>query len=565
MQHASNNRPSRKLHRFHGGLHLPDNKHQSTGKPVEQALLPKRLILPLQQHIGEIAEPLVAVGDKVFKGQMIAKPQGYISSPIHASSSGTVLEIAELAIPHPSGLSAPCIVIETDGRDEWCELPEPIADFASADHALLRERIRSAGIVGLGGAAFPTSVKLNPGPDNPIHTLVINGAECEPFITCDDMLMRAQADRIVAGISILRYLTGAEKCLIGIEDNKPEAITAMGDAVTRAAQEWAEVVSIPTLYPSGGEKQLIKVLIGTEVPSGGIPAHIGIVCHNVGTAATVADAVLEGKPLISRYVTITGEGVNSPRNLEVMVGTPAAELIDQAGGYTEAAAKLIMGGPMMGFTLHEDMVPITKAANCLLVASLSETPEASPALACIRCGKCAEVCPVNLLPQQMYWYARAKDLEKAQEYNLFDCIECGCCSHVCPSHIPLVQYYRYAKTESWALERETRAAEHARLRHEAREARLERLKAERKARLGKKKEALAKKPAANKADGIDPKKAAIEAAMKRAAEKKASLSEKGIKPENTEQLTEAQQRAIADVDARRATDKETATSDQQGK
>ncbi|WP_241086290.1 electron transport complex subunit RsxC [Candidatus Vondammii sp. HM_W22] len=565
MQYASNHHPIHKLHRFHGGLHLPDNKRQSTGQPVAQAHLPKRLILPLQQHIGEIAESLVAVGDRVLKGEMIAKPQGYISSPVHASSSGIVVAIAEHAIPHPSGLSAPCIVIETDGKDEWCELPEPIVDITSAGHTLLRERIRSAGIVGLGGGAFPTSVKLNPGPDNPINTLVINGAECEPFITCDDMLMRAQADRIMAGIGILRHLTGAEKCLIGIEDNKPEAITAMSDVVARAALEWAEVVSIPTLYPSGGEKQLIKVLLGTEVPSGGIPAHIGVVCHNVGTAATVADAVLEGKPLISRYLTITGEGVNSPCNMKALIGTPAVELIDQAGGYAAAAAKLIMGGPMMGFTLHEDRVPITKATNCLLVSSLSESPEASPALACIRCGKCAEVCPVNLLPQQMYWYARAKDLEKAQDYNLFDCIECGCCSHVCPSHIPLVQYYRYAKTESWAQERETKSAEHARLRHEAREARLERLKAERKARLGKKKEALAKKSTAKKADGVDPKKAAIEAAMKRAAEKKANLSENGIKPENTEQLTEAQQRAIADADARRTTDKETTIPDQQGK
>ncbi len=541
----------RRLHRFHGGLHLPDNKAQSTGQPVATAHLPKRLILPLQQHIGAKAHPLVTVGDKVLKGQMIAAASGVVSAPIHAPTSGTVVAIEEQPVPHPSGLPDDCIVIETDGEERWAELPPPLTDYTRYSAEELLTRIRDAGIVGMGGAAFPTGVKLNPAPGKKIHTLIINGAECEPYITCDDMLMREQADRILQGIGILRHLLGVEQCLIGIEDNKPEAIEAMSQAVEKSAQAGTELVSIPTLYPSGGEKQLIRVLTGQEVPSGGIPAHVGIVCHNVGTAAAVADAVLDGIPLISRYLTLTGEGIRQPRNLQVLIGTPASELIEQAGGYTPSVRELIIGGPMMGFTVATDEIPVSKAVNCLLAVSANEAPDPGPARPCIRCGRCAEVCPVQLLPQQMYWYARAKDLEKVQEYNLFDCIECGCCSHVCPSHIPLVQYYRFAKNESWDQERERKKADHARQRHEAKMARLARLEAEKKARLKKKKAALAKKPSAKGGDGEDPKKAAIEAAIKRAAEKKAQLAKEGVKPENTERLTPAQQKQIDQAEARR--------------
>jgi len=523
---------------------------------VEKAALPGRLILPLQQHIGVVAQPLVSVGERVLKGQMIASAQGPVSAPVHAPTSGTVVEIADYPVPHPSGLSARCIVIDSDGRDEWVELPSPL-DLEHSDPDHLRERIRDAGIVGMGGAAFPTSVKLNPGPDKRIHTLIINGAECEPFITCDDMLMRDRAERVIAGVAILKGLLGAKQCQIGIEDNKPEAISTLAQAVKESHLEQTEVVTIPTLYPSGGEKQLIRVITGKEVPSGGIPAHIGIVCHNVGTAAAVADAILEGIPLISRYVTLTGEGVAQPRNLEVLIGTPASELIEQAGGYTDKISRLILGGPMMGLTLHDDNVPLTKAANCLLAASAEEAPDPGPATACIRCGQCAAACPVSLLPQQMYWYARAKDLEKAQEYNLFDCIECGCCSHVCPSHIPLVQYFRFAKNESWDQEREKRKAELARQRHEARAARLARMEAEKKARMRKKKAAL-KRPAAKKgaaADGV--KKQAIREAVKRATEKKAGLAARGVAPENTENLTPAQQKQVDQANARRAGDSPT--------
>jgi len=553
MYYPSTKKPARRLYKFPGGLHLPENKAQSTQKAAVKAALPRILTLPIRQHIGAPAQPLVEVGEHVLKGQPIANPKGRISAALHAPSSGIIKEIAEYPVAHPSGLSALCVVIETDGRDEWAELPPAIDDWRQCDRQLLLERIREAGIVGLGGASFPSDIKLGAGKGQAIGTLVINGAECEPFITCDDMLMRERPAEIVAGIAIMQHLVGAAECLIGIEDNKPQAIAAMTQAIEQQKLANIEVVSIPTLYPSGGERQLIRVLTGKEVPSGEIPARIGIVCQNVGTAKAVADAVLRSQPLISRYVTLTGEGIASPCNMETLIGTSSAELIEQAGGYTGKQRLLIMGGPMMGFTLHSDQVPIVKASNCLLAASSREAPDPGPAVACIRCGQCAEVCPVSLLPQQMYWYARAKDLEKTQEYNLFDCIECGCCSHVCPSHIPLVQYFRYAKNESWDQERDKKSAELARQRHEARQARLAALEAEKAERARKKRAALAKSKATADTGRAapDPKKAAIEAALKRAAEKKARLASEGVKPQNTENLTDDQQRQIRQADARR--------------
>ncbi|WP_295539353.1 electron transport complex subunit RsxC [uncultured Thiohalocapsa sp.] len=509
-----------RLWHFHGGIHLPDEKALSNAGASVAAPLPTQLVVALQQHIGAPSAPCVSVGDRVKKGQVLANPRGYVSAPVHAPSSGTVVALEPRQVPHPSGLAAPCVVIATDGADAWGELPAPLPDFEQHDPAELRERIRQSGIVGMGGASFPSSVKLNPGPDQPIHTLVINGAECEPYITCDDLLMRERAADIVDGIRVMLHILGTQRCLVGIEDNKPEALAAMRRAAQRANAQDAvagriKVREIPTLYPSGGEKQLIKILTGKEVPSHGIPAQIGIVCQNVGTACAVADAVLRGRPLIERYVTVTGRAVGKPQNYRVRIGTPAADLVAASGGYTVEPEKLVIGGPMMGFRIDSDAVPITKAANCILALTKAESPDPGAPQPCIRCGRCAEVCPANLLPQQLYWHARAKDLDKVQDYNLFDCIECGCCAVVCPSHIPLVQYYRYAKTESWAREREKRAAEHARERHAAKEARLERQERERKARMRKKQEAVAPKGGRD-----DAKQAAIEAARERAAAKK---------------------------------------------
>lgn len=538
---------SRKLWHFPGGLHLPDHKAMSTGQPSTTAAVPERLIIPLQQHIGAPAKPLVTVGDKVLKGQPLARPEGYVSTPVHASSSGKVVAIEEHPVPHPSGLSAMCIIIETDGEERWVELKRH-PDYHQLDPSELRNIIRDAGIVGLGGAGFPAFIKLNPGSRTAIDTLILNGAECEPYITCDDVLMRERADEVIDGARIMRHALQAKQCLIGIEDNKPEALAAIRDALSRLGEKSIEAVQVPTRYPTGGEKQLIKILTGKEVPSQGLPIDIGIVCHNVATAASIHRAVELGEPLISRLVTVTGHGAARPQNLEVHIGTPIATLIEQAGGNRAIPYKLVMGGPMMGFELQHAQLPVIKTTNCLLLAGKEDAPEHGPVRSCIRCGECAKVCPAQLLPQQLYWYARAKDFEKAQDYNVFDCIECGCCAYVCPSNLPLVQYYRFAKTEIWAQEREKKAADRARERHEFRLFRQEREKEERAARHRSKAKAV-------KQDGDEnAKKAAIQAAMERARAKRETA---GAEPKNIENLTEAQQQQIAEAEERRKLLKET--------
>ncbi len=509
--------PTSRLWTFHGGLHLASDKQASTQRPVLEAQLPKQLILPLQQHIGQAAKPLVMLGEHVSKGQLLAQADGYISAALHAPSSGSLVALEERPVAHPSGLSALCLVLETDGKEQWGELSPPLADYQAVDPADLRQRIRASGIVGLGGAAFPSAVKLNPGPNVRINQLILNGAECEPNITCDDMLMRNQARQILHGLLIMAHALQVRDAIIGIEQDKPEAITALWDALSEfgAEADGIRIQPIPVIYPTGGEKQLIQVLTGRQVPSHGLPAEIGIICHNVATAAAVYEAVMNGRPLISRYLTIAGQGVQQAQVLDVLIGTPVRELIAQCGGYTDHLSRLIMGGPMMGYTLHSDQVPVVKSSNCILASAVPPSPAPMP---CIRCGACAEVCPAQLLPQQLYWYARSREFDKTQDYHLFDCIECGCCSAVCPSHIPLVQYYRHAKTEIWAQEQEREKADLARQRHEFRLQRLEQEKQEKAERSRKKKEAL------SKAVGPDPKKVVIEAALARARAKKAETA-----------------------------------------
>ena len=534
---------SRKLFKFHGGVHPPFHKDDSNQLPILSAGIPAQLVFPLQQHIGKEAQAVVTVGEKVYKGQLIAEANhNGLSANIHASTSGKISAIEDRALPHPSGLTGICIVLDTDGKDDWgkCKL-EPYPDYQNKEVSILLERVEQAGIVGLGGAAFPMAVKLSGSAKSSINTLIINAAECEPYITCDDLLMREKSAEIIAGVKIIQHMVKPNECLIGIEDNKPEAIEIMRKACEDESN--IEVVAIPTIYPSGGEKQLIEILTGKEVPAGGLPLNIGILGQNVGTVYSLYQAIVQGIPLLSRVVTVTGNGVQKPQNFDVLNGTPISYLVEKAGGYTKMADHLIMGGPMMGFALKDDNIPVVKATNCTLFISTTVLNESNsafsrqPTLPCIRCGKCMEACPVNLLPQQMYWHIRAKDFERTESHNLKDCIECGACSFVCPSHIPLVDYYRFAKAEMRDQADAQKKADLARQRHEFLEFRKERDKREReekraahKAALQKKKEIAAKAKAegatANDAKTInstqkdDSKADAIKAAMQRAKAKK---------------------------------------------
>ncbi|MCX4186695.1 electron transport complex subunit RsxC [Methylophaga sp. OBS4] len=478
------------LSSFPGGLKLRGHKKRSTQTPIRKTPLARQLILPLQQHIGSAAVPIVAVGDKVLKGQRIASADGHVSVCMHAPSSGTIVAIDEQPIPHPSGLSAPCITIETDGEDRWIDR-HPVQNFRDMSAHEIRQLIRDAGIVGLGGAGFPSFIKLNPGVHHTVDTLLLNGAECEPYIACDDMLMRERADGILDGIEIMQHALRAREVILAIEDNKPEAISSMELALaSRPHMTSVRVVVVPTRYPTGGEKQLIQVVTGKQVPSNGLPIDIGIVCHNMATANAVGRAINHGEPLISRIVTVTGTDVKHAGNFETLFGTPIAELLQFAETRRQPDEPFILGGPMMGFNLAGDNLPITKTANCILVG-VEGAATASEPLPCIRCGECAAVCPASLLPQQLYWHARAKDFDQTRDYNLFDCIECGCCDYVCPSKIPLVSYFRFAKTEIMNQERERQKSDLARIRFETRQARLEREQREKEERQKQRKAALA--------------------------------------------------------------------------
>jgi electron transport complex protein RnfC len=381
--------------------------------------------------------------------------------------------------------------------------------------AALLERVRLAGIAGLGGAGFPTAIKLASDRKMGIHTLIINGTECEPYITADDTVMQRFAQQIVEGAEILGHMVGAETVLFAVEDNKPEAVEAMRQAAEALAG--AEVVTFPTKYPSGGEKQLIEILLNAQVPSGGIPADIGVLCQNPSTAIAVRDALIDGKPVTHRITTVTGMSLKNPGNRRVMLGTPIRELLDTAGFNADTADRVIHGGPMMGFAVTDLNMPVVKITNCVLAPTRSEIPPPQPQQACIRCGMCAEACPASLLPQQLYWYARAKDQDQLERHNLMDCIECGACAYVCPSHIPLVQYYRSAKGSIREATKEKVRSDNSRVRFEARQERLERELAAREAKRAARKAAAE----ARSQSGGDPVQAAIERAKAKKAKQEA--------------------------------------------
>ena len=561
MSVASSN--SMKTYPLTGGIYPPERKTLSNHTPIQPVPLAKHYIIPLQQSLGAPAKPCVTVGQKVLKGQLLATPNGLVSAAAHAPTSGTIQAIEARPYPHPSGEDSLAIVLDADGHDQWAEL-QPITNYQLLDKAELLERIRWAGISGLGGAGFPTAVKV--ASNQPIHTLIINGAECEPYITADDRLMRERADLLVQGIEILAHLIEPQQILLGIEDNKPEAIAAVRAAV---AERPIQVVSFPTKYPSGGEKQLIQILLGQEVPHGQLPADIGVLCQNVGTAVAIAEAINQGKPLISRITTLTGDAFYSPTNVEALIGTPIEHLLNFAGLNQQRLHRLIMGGPMMGFTLLNTQAPVIKTTNCLLAATADELPAPAPAMPCIRCGDCAQVCPVSLLPQQLHFYALGNDHEQLQAHDLFDCIECGACAYVCPSSIPLVQYYRAAKAEIRDAERKLQKAEHARIRFEQRQERLrleeERKEAERQARAERAAQARAASskvaPTASQAPSTDHdeqlKRLKIEASMARVALTKAQkqLAEHGTEAlqaqvQQLEQVASAAQAAYQQAAAK---------------
>lgn len=503
------------LWRSPGGIHPPEVKFLSNATPIGQLPLASTYLVPVPQ-VGENCTLAVKVGDSVLKGTPLTQGTSIWHLPVHAPTSGTIVAIEPRASNHASALPVNTCVIAADGKDTWCELVQNQLDDLS--HQQIVDKVRSAGIAGMGGAAFPTHIKLNPVSE--IDLVIINGVECEPYISADDRLMREYSQDILAGIGIIHRLLTPKRIVIAIEDNKPEAAKAMQAAVSQCGLPAGSirVTVIPTKYPSGGEKQLIQIITGREVPSGAIPAKLGIVVHNVGTAYAIHQAVTQGKPLVERVVTVTGKNVSKPGNYWLPIGTPVDHVLTATKFTPEPDQKVIIGGPMMGHALANIQVPILKGTNCILVPSSQEIGSSPEEKACIRCGECATACPALLLPQQLFWHAKAEEYDKAASYNLKDCIECGCCSYVCPSDIPLVEYYRIAKSALKQAADEKQQAERAKQRFDARLARLEE---EKLAREAKAKEASERRQASM--TGTD--KNAVAEAMARIAAKKAAAAQ----------------------------------------
>jgi electron transport complex protein RnfC len=486
-----------KLFPIRGGIHPDYRKELSSEKAIVALPLPAALYIPLQQHIGAPAEVLVNEGDLVKKWQMIARCGGAVSAAQHAPTSGRIQAITQIAAPHPSGLAQTTIVIEPDGKEEWAELPEPITDPFSADTHTINERVAASGIVGMGGAAFPSAIKLNLGTQKKLEILLLNGAECEPYLTCDDRVMREHADEIIDGARIMAHALGAPRVVIAIEDNKPQAIAAM----TRAASVFSaiEVAGVPVQYPMGSERHLVQAITGRETPAKKLTADIGAVVHNVATARAVHHAVRFGRPLISRVVTVSGGAVREPNNIEAPIGARVADLIAFCGGFASVPASLINGGPMMGQPLPGLDVPVVKGMSGILALTAGEINQ-QPASACIRCGSCVTICPCGLVPVEMAAFIRKDNFEVAARLGVMDCVSCGSCSWVCPSHIPLVHYFNYAKGMINAQERERRKNDQTRILAEAHTLRTEKAAAEKAAALAAKKAQAAAAAAAKAAD-----------------------------------------------------------------
>lgn len=472
-----------RLFRFKGGVHPAENKH-TRELPIQIPPLPERLYLPLQQHIGAPATPIVEVGDKVLKGQLLATANGAVSAPVHASTSGTIEAIDDITAPHPSGLPVKSIVLKSDGEDRWLESVVPIDPYQLSPGELAA-KVGEAGIVGMGGAAFPAAVKLNLGDSRSIHTLIINGGECEPYLTCDDRLMQERSADVIDGVSLMMHALQTERSIIAVESNKPEALAALQEASKDNAR--IEVTSVPTLYPMGSEKQMVQTVTGMEIPAGKLAADIGVMVHNVATAYAVHRALRKGHPLVSRVVTVGGSCVSKPANLEVPIGTLAEELVNECGGLSCEPDRLILGGPMMGLSVPHLRIPIVKGTNAILALSVEDTHLHQNLRPCIRCGRCVEACPVGLMPLEMAARARNNDAEGASAFGLMDCIGCGSCSYVCPSSIPLTQYFNFAKGMLAQARTDKQKADFTKNLAQARNERLERLAREKKEKAAKRK------------------------------------------------------------------------------
>ena len=496
-----------KIFKFNGGINAETKKNISTLLPVEKIKIPKKLILPLRQHIGNMPKIKVNVGDYVLKGQLIAEADGNVSAAIHAPTSGKIKSIEKLLIPHPSGLPDYCIVILPDMKDKWIE--KNSIDWKKIGIDKTIKLLLNSGIVGLGGAAFPSHLKLGSNRNNKIETLIVNAAECEPYITCDDMLIREKSEELIKGIQLVQELLGAKETIIGIEDNKPEALDKINLFLKEQSSIKAKVV--PTIYPSGDAKRLIYLINGIKIPKQKRAVEFGIQMFNVATIIAIYRFIEYGEPSLSRILTITGN-LHKPKNYEVLFGTSLKDLIKKSGGQVNKNDTYIMGGPMMGFKLPSIDISVTKTMNCVISAEEDMIKEKKEPLPCIRCSKCAEACPVELQPQDLFWFSKSDQFEKAQSYNLFDCIECGCCSYVCPSNIPLVQFYRYAKSEIIAKNIEKEEADIARERNDFRVLRLEREKKERAERNAKRK---LESSSGDKSKLIAEKRAEIADAMNR--------------------------------------------------
>lgn len=428
-----------KLFSFKGGVHPPEMKELAEDSPIRKAEIPKNLTLPLVQHIGAPCKATVEVGQQVREGQVIGETQAFVTAPVHAPVSGKVKKIENVL--HPLGIKVPAVLLEVDEGEEK-EYMKPLGDDpAKLDPKRMLERVQQAGIVGMGGATFPAHVKFAPPKEKKIDTFIINGCECEPYLTADYRVMLERGDDVLLGAQMISKMLGVERTIVGIEENKPEAIENLRQLTGSAG---GEVQVVETKYPQGAEKMLIKALLNREVPSGGLPMDVGVVVSNVGTAVAVCEAVRDGKPLIERVVTVTGNGVGKPGNFLARIGTSVQSLVDQAGGTVGTVGKLIMGGPMMGLAQSSFDIPVIKGTSGILI--MQEQGEMHETyLPCIKCSFCVQVCPVHLIPSRLSIIAEAQNWKKAEEFGVNDCIECGCCNYVCPSKRPIVQFIKTTK------------------------------------------------------------------------------------------------------------------------